>query len=238
MKTAKLEDRVPRHRNMRPREVLARSRTPDGQVLELAREANNYVIRVGGTILMTSATYGSEQEMARVARQVLGERANPRVLVGGLGMGYTLRAVLDQFGADLQVTVAELLSAVVGFSRDILGHIADRPLDDPRTQLFEGDVRHAIDKETWDAILLDVDNGPDALTTRGNAGLYSSDSLLRIRRALTPGGVFVLWSVAPNREFEVRLRRTGFTCEVHRVRARGAIRKGTRHTLFVARAPR
>jgi spermidine synthase len=235
--TPEQKARVRRHRNMRPREILARSRTPDGQVLELCREASNYVIRVGGIILMTSATFGSEQEMARIAREVLGERANPRVLVGGLGMGYTLRAVLDQFGSDLRVTVAELLSAVVRFSRDILGHIAERPLDDPRTELFEGDVRHAIDKGSWDAILLDVDNGPDALTTRDNAGLYGSEALQHIRRALTPGGVFVLWSVAPNREFEARVRRAGFACEVHRVRARGAIRKGARHTLFVARAP-
>jgi spermidine synthase len=230
--------RVRRHQNMRPREVLARSHTPDGQVLELTRESSNYVIRVGGIILMTSATYGSEQQMARIARQVLGERENPRVLVGGLGMGYTLRAVLDQFGSDLQVTVAELLSAVVAFSRDILGHIADHPLDDPRTQLFEGDVRHAIDEGSWDAILLDVDNGPDALTTRGNAGLYGSEALDHIRRALNPGGVFILWSTGPNREFEARVRRAGLSCEVHNVRARGLVRKGARHVLFVARAPR
>jgi spermidine synthase len=215
---------------------LARAQTPDQQVIELAREGGHYVIRVGRELLMTSATYGSEQAMAQIARDVLADRKKPRVLVGGLGMGYTLRAVLDAFGRDLRVTVAELLPAVVGFSRDILGDVAGRPLDDPRTQLYDGDVRHAIDEGPWDAILMDVDNGPAALTTRGNAGLYHPSSLLRIRRALTAGGVFVLWSASPSREFEGLLRRAGFTCEAQSVRARGPIRKGARHTLFVARA--
>jgi spermidine synthase len=222
---------------MQPREVLARAQTPDRQTLELALEGGRYVIRVGRVLLMTSATYGSEQEMARVAREVLGKRANPRVLVGGLGMGFTLRAVLDAFGPDLKVTVAELMPAVVGFSRDILGHIADHPLRDPRVQVYEGDVRHAIEQGPWDAILLDVDNGPEAVTVGRNAELYSASSLQRIRRALTPGGVFVLWSATQNRKFESRVRSAQLTCTARTVRARGPIRKGARHTLFVARAP-
>lgn len=222
---------------MQPHEVLARAETPDRQVLELARQGGRYVIRVGRELLMTSATYGSEQEMARVARELLGPRPNPRVLVGGLGMGFTLRAVLDAFGPDLKVTVAELLPAIIDFSRDILGHVADHPLRDERAQVYEGDVRHAIEQGPWDAILLDVDNGPEALTVRSNASLYSAGSLRSIRRALTPGGVFVLWSATPNRKFEALVRSVGFACSTRTVRARGAIRKGARHTLFVGRAP-
>jgi spermidine synthase len=175
--------------------------------------------------------------MAHVAREVLGARANPRILVGGLGMGFTLRAVLNAFGPDLQVTVAELMPAVVGFSRDILGHVAEHPLKDSRVQVYEGDVRDAIEQGPWDAILLDVDNGPEPLTVGRNAALYSARSLRSIRRALTAGGVFVLWSATPNRKFESLVRSADLTCTVRTVRARGPIRKGARHTLFVARAP-
>ena len=222
---------------MQPREVLARAATPDRQVLELAREGGRYVIRVGRALLMTSATYGSEQEMARVAFEVLGTRPRPRILIGGLGMGFTLRAVLDAFGADSKVTVAELMPAVIGFSRDILGHLAGHPLRDPRVEVYEGDVRDAIGKGPWDAILLDVDNGPDALTVGRNAALYNASSLRRIRDALTAGGVFVLWSAAPSRKFEALVRSVRLTCTARTVRARGPIRKGAKHTLFVARVP-
>jgi spermidine synthase len=223
---------------MRPREVLARSQTPDGQTVTLTREGGHYIIRVGGASLMSSATYGSEQEMARIARECLGDRRKPRVLVGGLGMGFTVRAVLDEFGPDLQVTVAELLPAIVQFSRDYLGELASHPLSDARTTLYEGDVRHAIDAGAWDAILLDVDNGPAALTTESNASLYSAAALQRIARALTPGGVFVLWSASAEPRFEARLKRAGFVSRTHTVRARGKIGKGARHTLFEARVPR
>lgn len=222
---------------MQPREVLARTQTPDGQMVELAREAGHYIIRVAGALLMTSATHGSEQEMGRIAHDCLAERNRPRILVGGLGMGFTLRAVLDAFGPDLRVTVAELLPAVVGFSREILGQLASYPLNDPRTELYEGDVRNAIADGPWDAILLDVDNGPAALTTRGNAALYSNAALQRIQRALTAGGVFIVWSASPDPNFEARLRRAGFAHRTHHVRARGKIAKGAHHTLFEARAP-
>lgn len=206
-------------------------------MVELAREAGHYVIRVGGALLMTSATHGSEEEMGRIAHDRLAERSAPRILVGGLGMGFTLRAVLDAFGPDLRVTVAELLPAVVRFSRETLGHLASHPLNDPRTELYEGDVRHAIVDGPWDAILLDVDNGPAALTTRGNSALYSNAALQRILRALTPGGVFIVWSAKPDPGFEARLRRAGFANRTHNVRARGKIAKGAHHAVFEARAP-
>jgi spermidine synthase len=222
---------------MRAREVLDRTQAPGQQPLELAREAGHYVIRVGGIPLMSSATFGSEQAMARIAREQLGDLAAPRILVGGLGMGFTLRAVLDAFAPDLRVTVSELLPALVRYSRELLGHLADHPLRDSRVHLHQGDVRVAIDQGHWHAILLDVDNGPAALTTRSNRSLYHRDGLKRIRDALEPGGVLVVWSAFPSQEFETNLRRAGLACQVERVRARGKIRKGPIHTLFVARAP-
>jgi spermidine synthase len=222
---------------MRAREVIDRTTTPDQQTLELAREAGQYVIRVAGVPLMSSATFGSEQAMAQVAVEALGRRAGTRVLVGGLGMGFTLRAVLDVFDARSSVTVAELLPAIVGYARGPLAHLANRPLDDPRVRLYEGDVRVPMSDGGWDAILLDVDNGPSAFTTASNASLYDSAGVRRMRAALTAGGVLVVWSVATNPAFEKRLRRAGLTCETRRVRARGDIRKGSTHRLFVARAP-
>jgi spermidine synthase len=223
---------------MQRREILARTQTPDGKPVELARHAGHYVISVAGAALMSSAMYGSEQEMAKIAHQRLMGRRSPRVLVGGLGMGFTLRAVLDVFGPDLSVTVAELLPAVVEFSRVHLGALADHPLADPRTTLFEGDVRDGIAMGKWDAILLDVDNGPAALTTDSNSTLYGPAALQRMYRALAPGGVLIVWSAAADPKFEAQLQRAGFAGQTHRVRARGKIGKGPWHTLFEARVPR
>jgi spermidine synthase len=222
---------------MRAREVLDRTQTPDRQPLELAREAGHYVIRVSGIPLMSSAAFGSEQAMACIAYELLGPRPCSQVLVGGLGMGFTLRAVLDTFADDARVTVAELLPSLVDYSRTVLGHLANHPLADPRVHLHQGDVRVPIGRQRWDVILLDVDNGPDALTTAGNASLYSEAGVLRLSRALSPGGVLVVWSAFESRRFEERLRRTGMSCETRKVRARTDVGKGAIHTLFVAHAP-
>jgi spermidine synthase len=223
---------------MRMREVLDRSTTPDQAPIELAREAGHYVIRVAGKVLMSSAAYGSEQRMAATARELLGPRRSPQVLVGGLGMGFTLRAVLDGFGRDARVTVAELLPAVVGYVRTVLAPLAGNPLSDPRVELYEGDVRGALARGGWDAILLDVDNGPDALTTPSNASLYSRSGSARLRRALAPDGVLVVWSAAPDARFEARLRAAGLDCRTERVRARAPLAKAGTHTLFIARPHR
>lgn len=222
---------------MRRREVLHRCTTPDHETLELALEGGFHVIRVNGVPLMSGATFGSEQAMARIAAEVLGPRPAPAVLVGGLGMGFTLRAALDVFGADARVTVAELLPCMIEFSRGVLGHLANHPLRDPCVRLHEGDVRETFLENAWDAILLDVDNGPEAFTVARNGSLYSPASLSRVHRSLRPGGVFITWSASASPAFEARLRASGFQCEVRRVRARGAIKKGPIHTLFVARAP-
>lgn len=217
---------------MPQREVLDRSQTPDGQELVLTREpSGDYLLRVGRLPLMSSATYGSEQAMAGVAREVLGE-GSAKVLVGGLGMGFTARAVLDEFG---KVTVAELLPAVVRYNREVFGHLAGDVLDDPGLELVEGDVRGAIDRGGWNAILLDVDQGPDAVTTRGNESLYSRRGIERLKRALAPGGVLIIWSAYESPEFEQKLTRGGFRVKRRQVFARAPLRKGARHVLFVAR---
>jgi spermidine synthase len=223
---------------MRKREVLDRSTTPDGKPLELAREGGHYAIRVGHTLLMSSAASGSEQHMAVVAREILGARRAPRILIGGLGMGCTLRAVLEQFGKDARVTVAELLPALIRYARTFLAELAGHALDDPRVELFEGDVRDALTRASWDAILLDVDNGPSALTAASNASLYGSRGTARLHRALAADGVLVVWSVSPDIRYEAQLRAAGFDCKTVRAGARAGQSKGGRHTLFVARPRR
>jgi len=222
---------------MKRREILDESIPPDGERLELDRTGEIYAIRVGGVLLMTSATSGSESQMAEIGAEQVGGRSGARVLVGGLGMGYTLRAVLDRFDDTAEVTVAELLPAVVRFNRGPVAHLAGEPLMDRRVQLVEGDVRGAIAAGDWDAILLDVDNGPGALTAATNAGLYDEAGVARLVRALRPGGVVVVWSVAPDDTFLRRLQRAGLIAEARRVYARGNVKRGPRHTLFVATRP-
>lgn len=226
---------------MKPREVLDRTTTPDGEPVELAREAGHYVIRVAGVPLMSSARTGSEQAMARVAAEALAVSSTPkrrlRVLVGGLGMGFTLRAALDAFGDQATITVAELLPALVEYNRGVLGDLAGRPLADRRVRLFEGDVRAMLARGGWHAVLMDVDNGPDAFTASSNASLYGDAGAASMARSLAPGGVLVVWSAYPDPAFERRLRRAGLHCEVRRVHARGDVKKGGRHTLFVASRP-
>ena len=175
--------------------------------------------------------------MARVAAEVLGAHPRPQVLVGGLGMGFTLRAALDAFGPGASVTVAELLPCIIGYSRGVLGHLAQHPLRDRRVRVFEGDVRTQSIENRWDVMLMDVDNGPDAFTTASNASLYTTRSVEQFRRALRPNGVLVAWSAYASPRFEAKLRSTGMRCEVRRVKARGDIRKGSTHFLYVAQAP-
>jgi len=152
-------------------------------------------------------------------------------------MGFTVRAAIDSFGRGARITVAELLPPLVGYNRGVLGPLADHPLRSRRVRLFEGDVRLPLQKGGWDAVLMDVDNGPEALTSPDNASLYGNDGVVLMAKSLTAGGVLVVWSASPDRRFAARLKRAGLRCETQRVHARGAIRKGPKHTLFVARAP-
>jgi len=234
------EGRVPARENLsesaalEPRVVLETGQTPDGDRLELTLEHGHHIIRVGGINLMSSQMRGSEEAMATYARREIPDIGAPRVLVGGLGMGFTLRAALATMGPGAEVWVAELLPAIVDFNRGVLAHLAGRPLDDPRVRLFVGDVRTKMEEGGWDAILLDVDNGPEAFTARDNDRLYSRRGVARFMSALSPGGVVVIWSVKPSRRFRDRLRRAGLGVRTVTVSGRWPNPKGPRHTLFVA----
>lgn len=215
-------------------EVLERSVTAGGQLLELARRNDALVLRVDLRVLMTSECSGSERAMASIAADALPPGTAPRVLVGGLGMGHTLRCALDVFPARSQITVAELLPEVVRYNRGILGPVADHPLRDPRVRLFEGDVHDALDHGPWDVVLLDVDNGPEAISAPQNARLYSERGSRRLVGALAAEGRLVLWSAAPAPTYEAVLRRAGAEVSVRRVRARWPLSKGATHFLFIA----
>lgn len=222
---------------MIPWELLGEARTPEGTHMTLTRRGNEYMILADGKDLMSSRMKGSEEELARVGCERARTIERARVLVGGLGMGFTLRAALDVMPADATVVVAELMPVVVDWNRGALGRLASRPLDDRRTKLEVGDVAVTLrrGRGRFDAVLLDVDNGPAAFTQESNAGLYDNDGLIMIRESLKPGGVLAVWSAWDDRKFEHRLRHHGFAVETHRVRAR--LRQGgPQHTIFIGRS--
>lgn len=203
----------------------------------LYQRDTEFVIRVGTIPLMTSAAHGSEEALAELACVRLAGRANARVLVGGLGMGFTLAAALRCLAADAKAEVAELVPAVVEWNRGPLAHLAGRPLEDSRVVVWEGDVAERIRgaRGTFDAILLDVDNGPNAFTVESNSRLYSPAGLRASFAALRDGGVLGVWSIAPDREFTRRLSQAGFAAEEQVARARRG--KGGRHRLWLATRP-
>ena len=220
---------------MNPWELLGETRAPDGALLALTRRSGEYVILANGKSLMSSRQHGSEEALATFACARIRGREEPRVLVGGLGMGFTLRATLDHLPADAAVVVAELLPAVVEWNRGPLGPLAGHPLKDRRVTVEPGDVAVTLRSSAgaFDAILLDVDNGPDAFTSAGNSALYGDAGIASARRALKDGGVLAVWSARDDRRFEQRLRYAGFRVDVERVRAR--LKKGgPRHTIFIA----
>ncbi|HEX7600803.1 MAG TPA: hypothetical protein VF316_04320 [Polyangiaceae bacterium] len=221
---------------VKPWEVLGEARTPEGTLMALTRRGNDYLILADGKDLMSSRMKGSEQELARLGCDRARELESPVVLVGGLGMGFTLRATLDIMPPDATVVVSELMPAVVEWNRGPLGSLTEHALDDKRVEVEVGDVvatlREGIGR--FDAILLDVDNGPAAFTQASNAGLYDNAGLLVVRAALRPEGVVAVWSAWDDRKFEHRLAHHGFAAETHHVRAR--LRQGgPRHTIFIGR---
>jgi spermidine synthase len=219
---------------VKPWELLGQTRAPDGAELALTLRSGEYVILANGKSLMSSRMHGSEEALAAFAFARIRGREEPHVLVGGLGMGFTLRATLDLLPQDGTVVVAELLPAVIEWNRGPLGPLAGHPLKDPRVRVEQGDVAAALRSSagTFDAILLDVDNGPAAFATSGNAALYDDAGLAAARAALKKGGVLAVWSARDDRKFEQRLRYAGFRVEVERVRAR--LKKGgPRHTIFM-----
>lgn len=220
-----------------PWQTLGKARAPDGVELVLYQRNGEYSIRAGGHELMSSRAHGSEQAMATVAcERVLAASAAPRLLIGGLGLGYTVRAALDALPATAEVVVAEIVGAVIEWNRGPLAHLAGRPLEDPRTVVAEADVAALMGRPDarYDAILLDVDNGPDMLTRGPNRTLYAATGLATAKRALRRGGLLVVWSAAPDQRFEQRLAKAGFTVETMAVPARGAA-GGPNHTLFIGR---
>jgi spermidine synthase len=205
--------------------------------LRLYRRGDDFSISIGATELMTSRQSGSEEALARIACERIADRRRPAVLIGGLGMGFTLRATLAALPADADVTVAELVPAVVAWAQGPLAELFAGSLDDPRITILEEDVAAPIARArgAWDAILLDVDNGPAGLSIESNDRLYAAAGLRAARGALRPGGVLAIWSSAPDPAFTRRLEAERFHVEELPVRSSG--RKGARHHLSFATAP-
>jgi spermidine synthase len=210
-------------------EHLATAAVPEGGTLELWRHGADLTIRVDGQPLMSTREHGSEDALGTLVSQRLADRPTPRVLVGGLGMGFTLAAALGELGPRAEVVVAELVPEVVQWNRQALAKAAGNPLDDPRVTVLESDVAELLRSSDadWDAVLLDVDNGPDGLSRTANRWLYRSGGLAATRRALRPGGIVGLWSAFRDDAFTGRVQRAGFDVELVPVRSRGT--KGSRH---------
>jgi len=222
-----------------PWEVIDRAKVPGhaGEVT-LRKRGSEFSIRTAETELMNSRFHGSEDALAELTLSRLKGKSDLRILIGGLGMGYTLGAALGKSEPDTHITVSELIPAVVRWNREYLGHLAGMPLSDPRVSVEVGDVGETIRKKAsaWDAILLDVDNGPEALTRQSNDRLYSRFGLNTSFSALRPGGILSVWSAAANETFTHRLSHCGFLTETVIVRARKP-GKGARHTIWFAEKP-
>jgi spermidine synthase len=222
---------------VKPWETLGRARTPDGNELTLVRHPSEWAILIDGERLMTSRMHGSEDALATLGCARARELPAPRVLIGGLGMGYTLRAALDTLPARAEVVVAELVPEVVQWNREHLGPLAGFPLDDPRTAVEVADVVEVIRRNPggFDALMLDVDNGADALVQEGNASLYDAAGIAMSRASLRRGGVIAYWSVSDDPRFERRLKGAGFRVQREHVRSRPT-KRGFKHTVLLALA--
>jgi spermidine synthase len=220
---------------VKPFELLSQTLSPDGTVMKLIRRGDEYLILADGAVLMSSRMHGSEEELAAFACQRARTLERASVLIGGLGMGFTLRATLDLLSADATVVVAELVPAVVDWNRGPLGPLAGHPLKDRRVRVEMGDVAVTLSSRPgqFDAVLLDVDNGPTAFTASSNAGLYDDRGIAAAHEALKMEGVLAVWAARDDRKFEQRLRHGGFDVQVRRVR--GRLKKGgPRHTIFLS----
>jgi spermidine synthase len=224
-----------KHRPMIPWEHLDTARIPDGGELKLMRRGAELSIMSGSIELMNSRLSGSEKALASLSLARLTGRPKLRILIGGLGMGFTLRAALDELPADAQVVVSELVPAVVTWARGPMAAVFEGCLDDPRVTIREVDVAELIGdaRETFDAILLDVDNGPGGLNRDANDKLYSVSGLNAAKRALKPGGVLAVWSGGHDDAFTRRLRGAGWDAEAVPVRATGG-KRGARHVIWLA----
>lgn len=222
---------------MKIRELIGTAEVPGGDALRLYRRGDDFIIAIDRNELMSSRMSGSEEALATMTCDRLRSPKAASLLIGGYGMGFTLRAALATLGADAKIAVAELVPGIIEWARGPMAELAAGCLDDPRVELILGDVAKAIGAATrrYDAILLDVDNGPDGLTRDANEGLYSAAGLATAKAALRPGGILAIWSAAPDARFTRRLTAAGFQVEEVGVRARSN-GKGPRHVIWFARA--
>ena len=221
---------------MIPWQPLGSAAIPNnGGELQLAKRGEEYSIRVNNCELMNSRAHGSEEALAELSCKQIAGREKPKILIGGLGMGFTTAAALLHLPKNAEVIVAELVPGLVEWNQDVFGHLAGHPLQDPRVTVAVGDVALRLKQaeRDFDAILLDVDNGPEGLTQTENEWLYGPDGLRSARKALKSGGVLAVWSVAPDPLFSKRLQQAGYQVEETRPRARGR-GKGARHCVWLA----
>ncbi len=220
---------------MIPWAQLGSASIPGGGELRLKQRGAEFSIRLGANELMNSRLSGSEEALASLSCRKIRDRPAPKILIGGLGMGFTLRAALAELPADAGVTVAELVPAVVAWARGPMASIFGGSLGDPRVAIHDGDVGDLIrtGKASYDAILLDVDNGPEGMTTGANDALYDFAGLSAARDALRQNGVLAVWSQGPDDNFARRLRKAGFAVEEVKVRANKG-RSGARHVIWIA----
>lgn len=215
--------------------TVDRTTTPNGKTITLDEHDGDYTIRVDGATLMMTRMHFSEEKAAELACEHLKGKKGARVLIGGLGFGFTLRATLAAVGRDARVTVAEILEAVIAWNRNPDLPLAADVLGDPRTVVAQRDVYEIIGaaRREFDAIILDVDNGPAAVTTDDNRRLYTGAGLRSVYGALRAGGCVAFWSAGPDEPFERAMRSAGFQVDVKTVRARPT--GGRRHTIFLGR---
>jgi len=215
------------------------AKAPGGGDMRLIRRGDEFSIMLGNIALMNSRLSGSEEAMAQLSARRLANVEAPEILIGGLGMGFTLRAALDAFTARAQITVAELVPAVAQWARGPMGELFGDCLDDRRVSIEITDAGAMIRtaQRAYDAILLDTDNGPEGLTRPANDALYSQAGLAAALRALRPGGHLAIWSQGPDEKFTKRLQRAGFETSEERVRAHRG-KRGARHVIWFAQKPR
>lgn len=218
------------------RELLGTAQVPGGELLELYSHDRDFMIVLARNELMSTRMRGSEEALAVMSIERLGRDEPLRLLIGGYGMGFTLRAALANLGPHAHVTVCELVPEIIEWARGPMREVAAGCLDDPRVLLRQGDVANTIDLAggDYDAILLDVDNGPDGLVREDNNRLYTKAGLLAAKRALSPGGILAIWSAGQDPRFKARLERAGFAVDEVKVSARGN-GKGAKHIIWFAR---